>query len=216
MRNAINTQETSCRPVFQNPCNHGVSGKYSVDVINTTKVHRGQIARTASEDAAVRDSSSSSTPQQSFLLSLLDSIKFISRKVPRGCCGSRCECACHRTGGPKVKSEDSTNNSTKCTSPRCRSRESRNTEFVVRNPILLQRHFFLSLISRGAQISCSIKTRPIVPENSAVIKCAENGDLISLINLLRAKKASIFDTEPDGWSLLHVCATVQYQLFSIY
>ena len=194
-----------------------MTGKYSGSVFTSTNGHRGLIARTAGGDAAVRDSPSSSTAQQSSLLLLLDSIKFISRKVPRGRCCSRCQCACHRIVGSNVKSEDSANfNSTKCSNPQCRSRESRNMEFVVRDPILLRREFVLSLIFRGVQLSCSLKTRPIVPACSAVIKYAENGDLASLRNLLLAKKASIFDTEPDGWSLLHVGIVVQHQLFSIH
>lgn len=194
-----------------------MTGEYSGSVLSSTNGHRGLIARTAGEDAAVRESSSSSTAQQSSWLSLLDSIKFISRKVPRGRCRPRCQCACHRIVELKVKSEDSANfNSTKCSNPQCRSRESRNTEFVIRDPILLRREFVLSLISRGVQISYSLKTHPIVPSCSAVIKCAENGDLASLRNLLLDKKASIFDTEPDGWSLLHVGIVVQHQLFSIH
>jgi hypothetical protein len=194
-----------------------VTGKYSGSVLSSTNGHRGLIARTAGEDAAVRDSSSSSTAQQSSLLSLLDSIKFISRKVPRGRCCSQCQCACHRIVESKAKSEDSANSkSTKCSNPQCRSRDSWNTEFVIRDPILLRREFVLSLISRGVQISCSLKTRPIVPACSAVIKCAENGDLASLMDLLLAKKASIFDTELDGWSLLHVGIVVPHQSFSIH
>jgi hypothetical protein len=202
-------QGTSYRPAFENPYNHDVTGKYSGSVLSSTNGHRGLMARMVGEDAAVRDA------QQSSLLLLLDWIKFFSRKVPRGRCCSRCQCACHRIVESKVKSEDSANfNSTKCSNPQCRSRESWNTKFVIRDPILLRREFVLSLISRGVQISCSFKTRPIVPACSAVIKCAENGDLASLKNLLLAKKASIFDTELDRWSLLHVSIVMQHQLFS--
>lgn len=171
----------------------------------------------AGEDASVRDSSSSSSSsatRQSFLLSLPDSIKFISRRIPRSRCYSQCQCPCHRASEPKTQNKESGKfNSTKCSNPQCRSRDSRKTEFIIRDPMLLRREFVLSLICRGVQISCSIKTRPIVPASSAVIKCAENGDLVSLKNLLLAGKASIFDTEPDGWSLLHVSTMLQHQSF---
>lgn len=130
--------------------------------------------------------------------------KFISRKLPKARCHSQCKCQCHKADDLKLEDGKGGACRFRCSSPNCQTKRSRTTKIFVRDATILKREFVISMMTRGFRISCNIKTRPIVPASAEAIKCSMNGDSETFLKLLIAKKASIYDTEPDGWSLLHV------------
>ncbi|KAK2742285.1 hypothetical protein FQN55_007954 [Onygenales sp. PD_40] len=58
-----------------------------------------------------------------------------------------------------------------------------------------------------------LRTYNIIPSDSLIFKCAEDGDVDGLDNLLRSREGSVFDCGPNGATALHVSenASVQQQ-----
>jgi len=138
-------------------------------------------------------------------------IQFISRRLPIVRCHFQCKCQCHNKETKLEGGKPGARRSI-CSSPNCQTMQPRHTKIFVRDATILKKEFAISMITRGFRMSCNIKTRPIVPSSAEAIKCSENGDHETLIKLLITEKASIYDAEPDGWSLLHV-STLKLQEF---
>ncbi|KAK2789551.1 hypothetical protein FQN53_001670 [Emmonsiellopsis sp. PD_33] len=51
-----------------------------------------------------------------------------------------------------------------------------------------------------------LRTYNIIPGDSLIFKCAEDGDVDGLDNLLRSREGSVFDCGPDGSTALHLAA----------
>jgi hypothetical protein len=71
----------------------------------------------------------------------------------------------------------------------------------------LRKERIIFLLQRGVQFYLQVKTRPIISDTSDALRFVVNGDLLALKDLIISGKASVFDTAPDGWSLLHVSRT---------
>jgi hypothetical protein len=139
-------------------------------------------------------------------------ITMTSQTIQAGRCSDSCACSCHVNDIFKPPGRQTTitqpvcgrKRIADCTELTCRKLALKKRQITIRQSSVLKKEFILSVISRGLRISPQIKNRPIVPETSDAIKFSQVGDLISLRKLIQDGKASIFDTGPDGWSLLHV------------
>lgn len=70
-------------------------------------------------------------------------------------------------------------------------------------------HFFQKslphvLAAHRVKVRYHINTFHMVPEGSDIMRYTKQGDLNSLKSALQSGKATLWDTAPDGWSLLHV------------
>jgi hypothetical protein len=139
-------------------------------------------------------------------------ITMTSQIVQRGTCDDSCACPCHANDIFELPGRQATitqpvrvrKQIVDCTEPKCRKLALKKRQITIRESSVLKKEFILSVVLRGPRISCQIKSRPIVPETSDAIKFSQVGDLNSLRKLILDGRASIFDTGPDGWSLLHV------------
>jgi hypothetical protein len=120
-----------------------------------------------------------------------------------GNCHDGCACQCHRDGVRKLSMQGKIFGR-KCTELACRKLGLKGVEVIVRQSKYLKREFDLFVQRRGPRLSVQLKSRPVVPETSAAMRFVLIGDFHALKNIIISKKASIFDTAPDGWSLLHV------------
>ncbi|MCJ1280202.1 hypothetical protein MMC21_008029 [Puttea exsequens] len=72
--------------------------------------------------------------------------------------------------------------------------------------------------SHSVKVRYHVNTFHMVPEGSDVMRYTKQGDLDSLKAAIQSGKATLWDTAPDGWSLLHTAAynrqlpTVKYLL----
>jgi hypothetical protein len=73
----------------------------------------------------------------------------------------------------------------------------------------------ISLLSRGISLRVYFKCHNLVPETAESIRCAQSGDFQTLEKLIKNKKATVNDTGPDGWSLLHVCDARGYLIVPV-
>jgi hypothetical protein len=65
--------------------------------------------------------------------------------------------------------------------------------------------FLIALVARGFRIRVYFRCHNLVPETAESMRCAQSGDFDTLEKLIKSNKATVNDTTPDGWSLLHVC-----------
>lgn len=140
-------------------------------------------------------------------------ITMTSQIVRRSTCDDSCACSCHANDIFELPGRQATiaqlvpvrTQIVDCTEPKCRKLALKKRQITIRESSVLKKEFILLVILRGPGISCQVKSRPIVPETSDAIKYSQVGDLNSLRKVILDGSASIFDTGPDGWSLLHVC-----------
>lgn len=70
-------------------------------------------------------------------------------------------------------------------------------------------HFFREALPHvvaayHVKVRYHISTFHMVPEGSDVMRYTKQGDLDNLKAAIQSGKATLWDTAPDGWSLLHV------------
>jgi hypothetical protein len=89
----------------------------------------------------------------------------------------------------------------------CRKSKSREIRLKLRSSRYLKKEWTIFLLQRGVQFYLQVKNRPIISDTSDAMRFVLNGDLLALKSLIISGKPTIFDTAPDGWSLLHVSRT---------
>lgn len=77
---------------------------------------------------------------------------------------------------------------------------------------LINRVWGIHAIKTLSGWSFSPRSYNIIPNNSIVFEYIEDDDTARLQNLFAEKKASPFDCNEGGGTLLHVCATTMYNL----
>ena len=131
-------------------------------------------------------------------------------------CDEDCRCVCHIS--QKILPDDL--NVKRQTSPRLiarfvractlrackKKRRLSKGSFTVPSQVL-NRALGVKLLSKGFNHLFFLKTYNTVSENSDQIRYATSGNLQGLMMLVQTDKATINDTGPDGWSLLHVRIT---------
>ena len=129
-------------------------------------------------------------------------------EVVRKACRFNCYCSCHSTtevdkGGLTRAFSRLGISNLPCDDPNCQS-----VSFVVEAADSAS-HFLQKVLAR-VLAAHSVKQRyyfntfHMIPVNSDVIRYIKQGDLDNLIKAIQSGNATIWDTAPDGWSLLHV------------
>ena len=63
--------------------------------------------------------------------------------------------------------------------------------------------------SRSIKVRYDLNTYRMVSEGSNAMRYVKHGNLEKLKTCIRTGEATLLDTAPDGWSLLHVSSFVQ-------
>jgi len=132
-------------------------------------------------------------------------------------CDSNCRCVCHTT--QKVLPNDmgmkhQTSSSClivrfvrTCTLRACKKKRRRSQRSFTVPSQVLNKALGVRLLSKGFNHLFFLKSYNTVSENSDQIRYATSGNLQGLMMLVQTNKATINDTGPDGWTLLHVCSS---------
>ena len=141
----------------------------------------------------------------------------MSRTEPpilRKACRFDCYCCCHsrdeaRNGGVAFLKKSISQlalSGLPCDNPNCQPERTTN-EIVVSVSHFFQRALPHVAAAHRVKARYHIDTFHIVPESSDVMRYTKQGDLDSLKAAIVSGKATIWDTAPDGWSLLHVSSS---------
>lgn len=60
------------------------------------------------------------------------------------------------------------------------------------------------MTSRSIKYRYNLNTHRMIPEGSDVMHYVKHGNLEKLKGCIESGEATVWDTAPDGWSLLHV------------
>ena len=137
--------------------------------------------------------------------------RFAGQLIVRKACRFDCYCSCHPKtqvqGNSKPSFRKSSSylgfSSSRCNDPNCRSGKSDNR---IADPISTFFHKTLSHImsAHSIKVRCHLNIFRMVPENTDAMRYAKQGKLDRLKTAIESGDATLWDTEPDGWSLLHV------------
>ena len=130
--------------------------------------------------------------------------------VTRRSCRFDCHCQCHEEEHAKPnrrirgfgngKGKDTT--STACTDTSCRGNGA-----LPKEPVDHTKSFRKALrdvmSSKTVQIKYELNTFRMVPEGSDAFRYVKHGNLDKLKECITSGEATVWDTAPDGWSLLH-------------
>ena len=90
-----------------------------------------------------------------------------------------------------------------CTEPDCAG----TTSATKRIPSMFFHRAVSRLLSlQSAKTGCHLNTYRMVPEGFNPLRYVKHGNLEKLRLSITTREATPWDTAPDGWSLLHVCA----------
>ena len=90
-----------------------------------------------------------------------------------------------------------------CDDPRCESAKSAE-EAAGFTSGFFQKTLSHVMSSHSVKVRYNLNTFHIVPEGSEIMRYTKQGNLDSLKLAIQSGQATIWDTAPDGWSLLHV------------
>lgn len=122
----------------------------------------------------------------------------------RKACRYDCICKCHeQSTTTKKRLSRSSSNQPSCTDPRCHAVISSETSTELPSKFF---HRVLSQVmsSKSIKIRYDLKTFRMVSEGSDALRYVKHGNLDKLKMCIESGEATLWDTAPDGWSLLHV------------
>ncbi|KAK3687880.1 ankyrin repeat protein [Podospora appendiculata] len=129
--------------------------------------------------------------------------------VVRRACRFDCYCSCHGQGSEKVPQKRK-GREQDCSDPACSGAvavdESVKTKFSKFRHGLAQ-----VLASKSIRVRYDLKTNRIISEGCDAMRYIKYGDIDNFRATLVSSDAALWDTAPDGWSLLHT-ATYNKQL----
>ena len=119
----------------------------------------------------------------------------------RKACHYSCHCACHQSDNTNArKGVAMFKTKSRCTDTACRNNDHHGTK----QSLSFRNALSQALSTRSIEIRCNLNTYRMVPEGSDAMRHIKHGDLDKLKACIDAGEATIWDTAPDGWSLLHV------------
>lgn len=131
--------------------------------------------------------------------------------IIRKACRFDCYCSCHPKSEVEEGSMPSLSRSfsrlglsaSPCDDPSCKF------AMAVEKAADPASNFFRKALSHvmsghSVKIRHHLNTFRMVPENADVMRYSKQGSLDSLKTAFQSGEATLWDTEPDGWSLLHV------------
>lgn len=122
--------------------------------------------------------------------------------ITRTACRYDCYCACHiqstsTMGVPRLRSR------TGCTDQNCQA--ARSSKEPPTEPSRFFRQALSQILSsKSIRIRYDLSTFRMVSEGSDAMRYVKHGNLDKLISCIESGDATLWDTAPDGWSLLHV------------
>lgn len=125
--------------------------------------------------------------------------------VIRKSCRYDCYCACHEKQPEKTQRRfsGSKNRKPACTEPTCVSNLTIDDQYVDYSK-RFRKAVSQAMSSKGVNIRHDMKTFRLVLEGSDAMRHVKHGNLEKLRACIESGEATIWDTAPDGWSLLHV------------
>jgi hypothetical protein len=128
--------------------------------------------------------------------------------VVRRACHYNCFCKCHeretKTGKSLLKHKTA---KVSCTEATCR-----NAVVVEEKNAALSRSFRQAMLnvmsSKSIKVRYDLNTYRMVPEGSDAMRYVKHGNLEKLKACIESGEATLWDTAPDGWSLLHVSPAI--------
>ena len=100
--------------------------------------------------------------------------------------------------GPKIR----------CTESTCRSASTAEDEHSAYTKSF-RKALSEVMSSKSIKIRYNLNTYRMVPEGSDAMRYIKHGNLEKLKAVIDSGEATLWDTAPDGWSLLHVSCLVQ-------
>ena len=131
--------------------------------------------------------------------------------IVRRACRFDCYCSCHSVTiveeGSATSVEKSFSqlgvSSTLCDDPRCQLGGSTEKAFSSIS-FFFQKALSHVMSAHSVKVRYHMNTFHMVPESSDIMRFAKQGGLDKLMEAIQSWQATIWDTAPDGWSLLHV------------
>lgn len=128
--------------------------------------------------------------------------------VTRRSCRYDCRCQCHEQARD-TKSQRRLgalrNRTMPCSDPKCQANIA-STEQATQYTNLFRETLSQVMSSKSVRVRPDLKTFRMVPEGSDAMRHVKHGNLEKLKLCIESGEATIWDTAPDGWSLLHVRA----------
>jgi hypothetical protein len=122
----------------------------------------------------------------------------------RRACRYDCYCVCHTASTailPKGISKLS-GNKIQCNEPSCEG--ARSSEDKAVNASFFRRAISEVMSSKSTKVCYHLSTYRMVSEGSDANRYVKHGNLEKLKLCIQTGEATVWDTAPDGWSLLHV------------
>ena len=127
----------------------------------------------------------------------------------RRACRYDCFCKCHAQSTPvpvrgfsKIKPSHY-----QCSEPNCQGAKSSGEKRVVPSTFF-RKAISQVMSSRSIKVRYDLNTYRMVSEGSDAMRYVKHGNLEKLKSCIRSGEATLWDTAPDGWSLLHVSSII--------
>lgn len=127
----------------------------------------------------------------------------------RRACRYDCFCICHKSstavssGGVTKRSELKH----QCNEVSCQGAGLSEDEAVI--PSFFRKAIVAVMSSRNIKVRYNLNTYRMVSEGSDALRYVKHGNLEKLKTCIQTGEATLWDTAPDGWSLLHVRSSSQ-------
>ncbi|KAI1177125.1 ankyrin [Nemania sp. FL0916] len=131
--------------------------------------------------------------------------------ITRRSCHYSCHCHCHEEPAGKPQRpftglrRGARDHQSKCTDATCTGNgtsESIEKEYSRS----FRKVLFSAMSAKSVDVRFDLKTFRMVPEGSDPMRYVKHGNLEKLKRCIESGEATIWDTAPDGWSLLHTAA----------
>ena len=125
--------------------------------------------------------------------------------IVRQACHYFCFCACHDIEVKKIGQGSSKKQRAKieCNDPSCKVDPQPKVEFSAQVKSFFKT-FSGTMSSNNIKVRYNLHTYRMVSEGSDAMRYVKHGNLEGLKASIQSGEATIWDTAPDGWSLLHV------------
>jgi hypothetical protein len=131
--------------------------------------------------------------------------------VTRRSCRYDCRCNCHEQNNDSKSPRRLgrlKNRTVPCSDAKCEGNLA-STEQTSQYSSLFRETLSQVMSSRTVQVRPDLKTFRMVPEGSDAMRHVKHGNLDKLKLCIESGEATVWDTAPDGWSLLHVCVVAE-------
>ena len=156
--------------------------------------------RRASVDTALSSVGSSDSRLQNTSSNASSAGAVILRKA----CRYDCYCKCHTQGAATNRGFSRlTGSNAQCTDRSCQAAASSN-EPAVAPSRFFRRALSQVMSSKSIKVRYDLNTFRMVSEGSDAMRYVKHGNLDKLKMCMGRGEATLWDTAPDGWSLLHV------------